>query len=187
MTARAVELDYQLTDEDLIDGALAVAEGSKARRALTLGTLAAAGALMIGTVLLAGGGATGMGMAALALSGLALFQRLVVPRIQREQLLASLREGRNLYLRGRQHLVYDEQGVALGNWAMETRVRWAAIERVECSQRVVLLFFGGGRALMVPRRAFGSEVEVSGFVEQARRLGSAALLELAAAQEPGRR
>jgi YcxB-like protein len=66
----------------------------------------------------------------------------------------------------------------VGNWAVETHLRWAAIEQVVTTERHVLLYYGGSRAITIPLSAFGSPEEVERFVTMARQLHTAAMRQL---------
>ena len=174
-----VDLRFELTSEDVVDGSMAMTQGARAVRTVQNGVVIGGAAFITASLLLTAPGTSGLFMASAAVLGFLLFQRLIVPRIQREQVSGTVKAGRNLYLRGEHHLRCDAEGLTYGSWAAEVRVRWAAIERTLVTSEVVLLYYGGNRALIIPRRAFASDEQVERFVAMAQALGDGAYRQLA--------
>ncbi len=165
-----IALEFELTHDDMVDASMAVARRSRSLRIVSTGLLAGTSVLLFGLALSAGTVASSSMMTALvAVIGFAGFQKLIVPRIQREQVSAANREGRNLFLTGKQMVVIDENGVTASNWVMQTHVRWPGIERIVVTDKHLLLYYGAARALVVPRRAFGSEESMQAFIASAER------------------
>jgi hypothetical protein len=66
---------------------------------------------------------------------------------------------------GPHRLVIDARGVMDSTPFFESRLFWTAIEEVVDAPRQVLLYTGAHAALIIPKRAFASELAVGGFVE----------------------
>ena len=174
----STEIQFELTTDDVIEASIALTHRSRSMRLYKIGTGAAVAALVTWMSMTAGVGMFGAVIGVLALSGYLLVSQVIAPRVQREQMNAILKEGRNLYLTGKQRLVFDANHLVVGNWAVETHLRWAAIEQVVTTERHVLLYYGGTRALTIPLSAFGSPEEVERFVALARQLHTTAMRQL---------
>jgi hypothetical protein len=66
---------------------------------------------------------------------------------------------------GPHRLIVDERGIVDATPFSETRLFWPAIEEVVDVPGLILLYTGGHSAVIVPKRAFVSELAAGTFVE----------------------
>lgn len=66
------------------------------------------------------------------------------------------------------------EGISWADGTTQTRYAWSAIERVEVTGRLVLLYSSPVQAIMIPRRVFGGDEAMLAFVASARENISAA-------------
>jgi hypothetical protein len=179
-----VELEYDVTLDDVVEGQLVALGRSRANRMIQRGVVFGSFFIMMLAMGLAGGASTGFAYPFLVLLGLVGYQRLVAPRVQREHLRAVLGEGGARTLLGRHRLVMSAQKLIIEHPLAETRLRWEGIDRVVVSEHYVHFQLGSARAINVPRRAFPSEQALRSFVETAERLRARAQLGPAGSPPP---
>jgi len=169
-----IEMDYELTVDDHVEAALHHHESSPSARRFRRGALLGGSGLILGTALLGGGALTAIPLATLGV--FVVFTKALLPRIQREQLVALFREGRNRGFVGRQRIVLSKLNVTAINEVQETKTRWSGVERIVVSEHLIHIYTNSVRAHIVPKRAFPSEAAFLQFLGIARELHAAASL-----------
>lgn len=86
------------------------------------------------------------------------------------------REGNNRGLFSLQKAEISAEGVANSSAFDQTMTTWAAVERVSRDCEHIYIYVNALMAVIIPRRAFATELEFDGFVESARRFHERAAL-----------
>ena len=165
-----MELEYQLEEEDLLafsEYHLAHSPSNReVRRRQTYGY--AVLFAVFGLIFLV------FGEAALAIAFLVLGPLWIaywpwrVKQIQRKQLLARYREGKNPVLEGPVVLGIDEDGLTSVNSMSQSRTSFAAVQRVADTPDHFFVYLGAVQAMVIPRRRV-SRGDADIFVQELRR------------------
>lgn len=164
-----MEIEYQLGEEDLLAfSEYHVAHSPPNREVRRRQTYGYAVLLAVfGLILLLFGGA------ALAIAFLVLGPPWIVywpwrvKQIQRRQLLARYREGKNPALEVPVVLGIDEEGLTCVTSTSQSRISFAAVQRVADTRDHFFVYLGPEQAMVIPRRRV-SRGDVDTFVQELR-------------------
>ncbi|MEX0701623.1 MAG: YcxB family protein [Planctomycetales bacterium] len=104
---------------------------------------------------------------------LGLVDLFLYPRAYRGSIIKLVsgmcRERNNRGLFGTQQITLSADGVSNGNAFERSAASWDSIEEVAVSSDYVYIYRNAIDAVIIPRRAFPTEIEFDGFIESARR------------------
>jgi hypothetical protein len=165
-----VEIEYQLGEEDLLAfSEYHLAHSPSDREVRRRQTYGYAGLFAVFGLIF-----TLFGEAALAIAFLVLGPLWIaywpwrVKQIQRKQMLARYREGKNPTLEGPVVLGLDDEGLTCVNATSQSRMSFAAVQRVADTPDHFFVYLGAVQAMVIPRRRV-SRGDADIFVQELRR------------------
>lgn len=174
-----MEISYDVVPDDLLEFQLQHMANSPTvqrnlRNALIAGSVAVPAFAAMGVYAVTGSYAAAVLAAALGLATWVLYWWALRPAEVRGQVSRMLKEGRVPGNLGRHVLSAEETGLVETSESCRLELAWPQIERVVRTPTLLLLYFGAVQAIVIPRRAFGSDAELASFETHVRdRMGGA--------------
>jgi hypothetical protein len=170
-----MNLDFDFTEQDLVDFSVHHHVHSPAQRRITWGgyaVIAVAGVTLWLVLLLHVGltevNARKFGPLLLTIPIVWGIYRLSFRFNLKHVVREMLDEAQNRGLLGKKHLELTPREITVSDGQESQSTRWQAVERIEESSDAIYIYYGSMEAILIPRRAFPSDEAWKGCAKTAR-------------------
>jgi hypothetical protein len=169
-----MEVDYDIGPQDMVDFNWHIYSSPARRKQRMMKVITVTSLIALpGLILLDAGDHLGP-MLLCAAAVFCALSLVLTPILIRRQIAQHFPPEKNSAIYGWRRMTIDSERIMQQGELIVAGYKWAAVERIEISDRQVLFFIAQSAALVIPRRAFRDETALRSFVEEAQRFNRAA-------------